>query len=351
MVGEEGAGRGDDGLAGTDIALEQAAHGGGLAEVGGGFVDGPALGLGELEGEAIREGREVLVWEGQGGFALAAGAEVGQAQVETEELLEHQAAAGRLQVRPGGGKVDGPVGLGGVDQAMLRPEGGGKGVFDLVQAGGEGSAEKGDQKVLGDPGGAGIDGGDAAGEFSFALRLKAGVGHLAVEADASDLTVEDVSLAGVEGVADVALVEKGQVELAGVVHGAALGDLHAGTEVAGAERLGDEGGDGSGGVGGEDGDAFPEGAVLVVPGEVGQQVGGGVETQLGQGGGAGGADAVKFCEGGVQGDGWFGHGRSLLSGGCRFIVAYGAEKRKNFSEVARFHATWRGVEGKECKEV
>ena len=106
-----------------------------------------------------------------------------------------------------------------------------------------------------------------------------------------------------EGAADVALVEKGQVELAGVVHGAALGDLHAGTEVAGAERLGDEGGDGSGGVGGEDGDAFPESAVLVVPGEVGQQVGGGMETQLGQGGGAGGADAVKFCEGGVQGDG------------------------------------------------
>ena len=112
-----------------------------------------------------------------------------------------------------------------------------------------------------------------------------------------------------------------------------------------------QGGDGGGGVGGEDGDAFPEGAVLVVPGEVGQQVGGSVETQLGQGGGAGGADAVKFCEGGVQGDGWFGHGRGLLSGGCRFIVAYGKEKRKNFSEVARFHATWRGVEGRECKEV
>ena len=174
---------------------------------------------------------------------------------------------------------------------------------------------------------------------------------MAAEADAGDLTVEDVSLAGVEGAADVALVEKGQVELAGVVHSAAFGDLHAGTEVAGAERLGDEGGDGSGGVGGEDGDAFPEGAVLVVPGEVGQQVGGGVETQLGQGGGAGGADAVKFCEEGVQGDGWFGHGRGLLSVGCRFIVEYGAEKRKNFSEVARFHATWRGVEGRECKEV
>ena len=174
---------------------------------------------------------------------------------------------------------------------------------------------------------------------------------MAVEADAGDLTVEDVSLAGVEGAADVALVEKGQLELAGVVHGAALGDLHAGAEVAGAERLGDEGGDGGGGVGGEDGDAFPEGAVLIVPGEVGQQVGGGMETQFGQGGGAGGADAAKFCEGGVQGDGWFGHGRSLLSVGCRFIVAYGAEKRKNFSEVARFHATWRGVEGRECKEV
>lgn len=84
----------------------------GLWRSAGGFVDGPALGLGELEGKGAREGREVLVWEGQGGFALAAGAEVGQAQVETEKLLEHQAAAGCLQVLPGGGKVDGPVGLG-----------------------------------------------------------------------------------------------------------------------------------------------------------------------------------------------------------------------------------------------
>ena len=148
LVGEEGAGRGDDGLAGTDIALEQAAHGGGLAEVGGGFVDGPALGLGELEGKAAREGREVLVWEGKGRFALAAGAEVGQAQVEAEELLEHQAAAGRLQVLPGGGAVDGAIRLLRADELVLRPEGGGEGVFDLVETGGQGGAEKGTQKVL-----------------------------------------------------------------------------------------------------------------------------------------------------------------------------------------------------------
>ena len=88
--------------------------------------------------------------------------------------------------------------------------------------------------------------------------------------------------------------------MTGVVYGAAFGDFHALAEVAGAEGFGDEGGDAGGGIEGEGGDAFQEGAVLVVPGEVGQEVGGGVEAQFGEVGGAGGADAAEVGQGGVE---------------------------------------------------
>ena len=44
--------------------------------------------------------------------------------------------------------MDGAIRLLRADELVLRPEGGGEGVFDLVETGGQGGAEKGTQKVL-----------------------------------------------------------------------------------------------------------------------------------------------------------------------------------------------------------
>jgi hypothetical protein len=88
--GEEG----DDGLAGADVALEEAAHALAGREVGADVGERPGLGAGEGEGEGggelvgERAGRD-----GGGGLAAAGGFAEGQVQLVGEELVVGEAAA------------------------------------------------------------------------------------------------------------------------------------------------------------------------------------------------------------------------------------------------------------------
>ena len=70
--GDERGLEGDDGLAGADVALQQAAHGAGAAHVGDDFAEDALLRGGGLEGEHLLEGFADLVVGDEGGaLALA----------------------------------------------------------------------------------------------------------------------------------------------------------------------------------------------------------------------------------------------------------------------------------------
>ena len=120
-------------LARADVALQQAVHREGPGHVGHDDGQGAALRLGELVGQAGQEARHQRVAHpagdlaGRHGVVQGAGVDLEgppaqhQGQLQAEELVEHQAAAGRLDHVERLGRVDGPEGLGAVPQVDGGP--------------------------------------------------------------------------------------------------------------------------------------------------------------------------------------------------------------------------------------
>ena len=117
LDGDERGLHGDDGLAGADVALQEAAHGLGAAHVGDDLGEDAFLRGGGMEGKDLLEGFADGGAGGEGGadaLAHAAAFEF-EAEFEVEELFEDEAA-----VRGGGGghQVEhGRAGFGEVDGA------------------------------------------------------------------------------------------------------------------------------------------------------------------------------------------------------------------------------------------
>ena len=116
------------GLARADVALQQAVHRERPGHVGHDHGQGPALGLGELVGQAGQEARHQRVAHPAGdlarrhGVVQRAGVDLEgppaqhQGQLQPEELVEDQAAPGRLDHLERLGPVNGPEGVGAVPQ-------------------------------------------------------------------------------------------------------------------------------------------------------------------------------------------------------------------------------------------
>ncbi len=99
--------QGDDGLAGADLALEQALHRGRLCEVGVDLLDRTFLMGRELEGKrrAVAGDQVAGLAERRGLLLLAPEAPARQPDLEHEQFLESQALAARF----GGARVTRPV--------------------------------------------------------------------------------------------------------------------------------------------------------------------------------------------------------------------------------------------------
>ena len=92
--GDEHGLQGDDGFAGAHVALQQAAHGTGLAHVGDDFAQGALLRRRGMEGQHLADGFADLVGGGEadaGALAHAAALEF-EAQFEKEQLFKDEAA-------------------------------------------------------------------------------------------------------------------------------------------------------------------------------------------------------------------------------------------------------------------
>lgn len=314
LPGQPGAGRRHHRLAGANVPLEQAVHGGGLFQIRPRLLHGPALGPGEGEGQPGGEGPQVLFRKGRRPLSLPPPPDAGEAQGQAEEFLKHQPPPGPGQGRPVRGEVDVVIGLLDGDQVVLPAQVLRQSLLHLGQAG-QGGPHQPREETVADPRGEGVDGEDPPGEGVGPLPLEGGVDHLAVPPRPGDFAVKDITLPRPQGPLDVVLVEKGEVHLAGGVHHPAFGELHPPPNPAGAEGLGHHGGEAHRLLQGEGGDALLEGAVLILPGEIGQKVPHGGQAQLGQGLGPGLAHPGQGGEGGMQGEL---HGGNLLSKGVAF---------------------------------
>ncbi len=117
---------------------------------------------------------------------------------------------------------------------------------------------------------------------------------MALGAKALHLAVEDVLLPHRQRLADVVLVEKGDLCRTEVTGDAALADGEPLPDAGGGGRSRHQGGDADGNPLGGLADVIDLPPVLVVPGEVLQQIAGGVQPQLGKSLGPGRADAGKL---------------------------------------------------------
>ena len=306
LPGQKGAGGGHHRLARAHVPLQETVHGDGLFQVRRRLPGGAELGVGEGEGQAGGKSLQVLFFKGDSLLLAAAAPEEGQPQVQAEELLEHQTPSGLFQLLPGLGKVDGPVGEVRRGQVVGRPEVVGQGLLNLGHALG-GSFLEVPHKFRGDPRRQGVHGHDAPGEGVLARPLEVGVDHLPPAARPGELAVEVIGLPRRQGAADVGLVEEGHVHLGGGVHHPALGQIHALADKGCVEGGSHHGGEAHRLLQGKGLDVLPEGAVLVVPGKVGQQVGHSGKAQLGQGLFLGGPHPLEGGQRGVQGE--FGHNR------------------------------------------
>ena len=124
---------GHDRLAGADVSLEKPVHRRGPSQVDENLVDRPRLGCGQREAEPIVEGpdqvdavaaRRTHVGDPPGA-ALEVDLAAHQFELDPQQFVEHQAAAGLGDLLHGLGAVDPPVGRGPVHQpeALAHPFG------------------------------------------------------------------------------------------------------------------------------------------------------------------------------------------------------------------------------------
>ena len=103
----------------------------------------------------------------------------------------------------------------------------------LFQAPGHGAG----QQVVGDAGGQGVDGHDTAGVLPALLRLEDGVGHPLPPLGALYRAIKHIGLPHLQGGADVALTEKGEIQHSAVVRRSETGHFPSLGDAGGAGRF------------------------------------------------------------------------------------------------------------------
>ena len=294
------AGGGHHGLAGAHVSLTQAVHGGAGGHVGDGLLHAAPLGIGQGEGQRVVEGGHVHHLKGSHGHRLPPLPQTPQSDGEEKQLLEGQPPPGQVQRLGALREVDVLIGV--FDAAemvglpyLVRERVGqdvGAGVQSLPYGPGE--------HQLADPGGEGIDGDDAAGALLPSLRLHHRGSHLPPPGGALRLAVKVVGLSLNQAVFQPGLVEKGDVQHAGLVHRPDFHQVHPLADVGHGGRRGDHGRHAGALAVLELGDAPGLPPVLVAPGKIADQVPQSENAQLLQGLGLLGADALDELHTGGQ---------------------------------------------------
>ena len=280
-------GQGDQGLAATNLTLEQAAHGRrATAHVLEDLGDAAKLGASGSEGETAEEtvdGWGVVLDGHPDGVAFAVSAAAQDGQLEREDFVEGEAAASTIC----GGGIGRIVNV--ADSVGQRGEAGalehvvGQRLRDLAGGAGHGQPGEAAEVAGGHALGEAVDRGDAAGvERGLARRddvVLRGRDGQAAAVDV-DLAVDDHVIAGLQGTGEVALAEPLELDVSGVVGEDALGELEATLADVGGANVDQFALDGEGTAGVEVGDAGDFGAVIVATREHVEEVANGAYVQL-----------------------------------------------------------------------
>ena len=211
---------GHQGLAAADVPLQQAVHRGLTGHIAQDLVHRPALRPGGGKRNGRPEGRGVSPAHGGAGGGGTAALEQAHPQLQHQQLLKDEAAAGLLHGLGGGGSVDVPHRLGFAGQAVFFQQGRGQGVAQQFGVGQQLRHAPGDGPA-GQPFGLGVDGGEGGvGDLRGGPHL--GVGHPAAEQPAGHLPLEVILLPHLQLLDGVGVVEPGQLQGGDAVAGGGL---------------------------------------------------------------------------------------------------------------------------------
>ncbi len=287
---------GDDGFAAADVALQEAVHRRFGREVGGDFGDGGALAGGPLEWEEAFDAGVDIGGGGEGGCAeadLLLPAAGDDGELQDEEFLEDEAAAGAFEFFGVARGVDGGECRGEGHEVVLCEEGFGEDFFQDGGAHFEGERDHAPQLVLREAFGERVERQEAHfGLVFFAIEPgDAGVGHFPAAAAVAWFCGEEDVLAFAEFFAHEGLVEP---EGAEVVVALADEDADLAFAEAGAAAIDfdDFAADGLDVFFVEVGDGAVVGEVFVFAREEEDEVGGGADIEAVEERGAIGADAA-----------------------------------------------------------
>ena len=168
LDGQEHGEERDQGLSGADVSLEHAVHAAGGGHVGVDLAEDAGLRPGEAKGERRVERADEAVGAGVHDAGALAGGVVADARVEElqeEELVECEAAAGGLDVGQRAGAVEVAERGGELDEAERATIAGGEVLLraDLAEQPVEVEVEEAAEDPLGDVFGGGVGGEDGAG--------------------------------------------------------------------------------------------------------------------------------------------------------------------------------------------
>ena len=223
-----------------------------------------------------------------------------EADGEQKQLLKSQPPPGQVQGFRALREVDVLIGVFRAAEVVFLPHAVGKHIRKNGGAGVQPLADGSGQNELAHPCRQGIDGHDAAREFPPPLCFHDGARHGLAEEIPLRLAVEDVRFSLAQVVFQPRLVEEGHIQHAGLVHGPDLHQIHSLADVGhrGGRR------DHSRHTGGLAGDQFGNllclGAVVIPPGEPGDQVPERANAQLVQGLGPLLADALDKTDVSIQ---------------------------------------------------
>ena len=286
------AGGGHHGLAGAHVPLAQAVHGRAGGHIRQGFIYAPALGGSQCKGKSLVKNLHVHGGAGGDGYRHPALSQALEADGEEEQLLKGQPPPGEVQGFRRGWKVDVFKGEARVAQLVVPADAVRQDVRQNGGAGVQSLADGPPQYQLADPGGEGVHGHDAPRDLPPPFRLHHWGDHLPPGAPALGPAVKNVGLSGMEIVFEPRLVEEGDVQNSGLVHRPELHQLHALPDPGDGGRGGRHGRAAGGPVLRQLRDGAEDRAVLVPPGEPGDQIPQGADVQLCQGLGPLFADAL-----------------------------------------------------------
>ena len=266
------AGSGHHGFTGADVTLTKTVHGRAGTHIGQCFLNAAPLGVGESKGKRIIEFGHVYVGTGPDRHGFPTVSQPFKADRKEEQLLEGQTAPGQIQSVFVFGKMNVFIGIADAAEMMVLSDFIGKNVRKNLSAGIQSLTDGTGENQLRNAGGQGVDGNDAAGEFSFSFLLHNGRGHGFAEKVSLGFSIKNIGFSLLQLVFQPGLIEKGDIENTGFIDRPDLHQIHAFADVRNCGRRGNHGGDTGVFVGNQIGNTAGLAAVIVFPGKPRNQI-------------------------------------------------------------------------------